>query len=261
MKGLRGKRAIVTGAGAGIGRATAVRLAAEGVSVGVMDRDAAGAEETVQMITHGGGIGTALACDLSVPDQVQESVSTAASTWRGLDLVVNNAGIAVPGSAIDLSLGDWERMVAVNLRAAWLMIRFTVPHLQRAGGGSIVNVSSLQGVLGFAGWAGYASTKAGLLGLTRQSAVEFAKDRIRVNVVAPGTIATRMNETIINQAPNPAAVTRTWNSLHALGRIGQPVEVASVIAFLLSEESSFVTGACLPVDGGASILGSTDASH
>ena len=168
--------------------------------------------------------------------------------------------MAVPGGATDLSLEDWERVIQVNLRGIFLSMKHAIPHMQRAGGGSIVNVTSIHAMLGFAGWAGYASTKGGVVSLTQQAAVEYAADRIRVNSVAPGTIMTPLNEKILAEAADPDEVLRTWGSLHALGRFGEPSEVGAAIAYLLSDDASFVTGVCLPVDGGATVLGANTRS-
>jgi NAD(P)-dependent dehydrogenase (short-subunit alcohol dehydrogenase family) len=174
---------------------------------------------------------------------------------------VNNAGVAIPGSADGISEEDWDRVVAVNLKGVWAGIKYAIPHLRAAGGGSVVNMASVQGLVGFPGWAGYAATKGGIIALTQQAAVEYGPEGIRVNCLAPGTIMTPMNEQIFRTAPDPQGLIDDWNSAHALHRFGQPQEVAAAAAFLVSDDSSFVTGVCLRVDGGLTVLGPTGRAN
>lgn len=246
--------AIVTGAASGIGRATVARLSADGCAVAAVDRDAAGLADTV------GGCGpessvVPVLVDLLDEAAIGRAVAGAVSHLRGLDILVNVAGIAVAGSVEQLSAQDWDRCQAVNVRGSWLMMRECLPHLLGAATPCIVNTSSLQAIRGMPGWAAYAASKGALVSLTRQAAVEYAPHGLRVNAVLPGTIRTGMNEGILAASDDPAGVMRDWGSLHALGRFGEASEVAAAIAFLASADASFVTGHCLPVDGGASVLG------
>jgi len=259
MQRLSDRIAIVTGAGAGIGRATAVRLAAEGASVIAADIDDEAAEGVASQIRESGGTAFAVPTDVARPEQIEAMVSSCVERFGRVDILVNNVGVAVHGSATDLSIDDWRTVVDVNLRSMWLAMKFAIPHMPPSGG-AIVNMSSVQALMGFPGWAGYAATKGAAIALTQQAAVEYARRGIRVNAVAPGTIMTPMNEKIFAEASDAEALAKSWGDQHALGRFGQPEEVASVISFLVSDDAAFVTGACIPVDGGSSILGPTAAA-
>jgi NAD(P)-dependent dehydrogenase (short-subunit alcohol dehydrogenase family) len=241
-----GKVLIVTGAGSGIGRASARALAAEGASVTLADVSEAGAEVADAM----GGDATFVKTDVRSSEQVEALVGSAVERHGRLDGIVNNAAVAIGGGAADISEEDWTRVLDINLTGVWRGMRYAIPELLASGGGAIVNVSSVQSLVGFVGWAGYAASKGGVNALTQQAAIEYAPRGIRINAVVPGTILTGMNEHILEEVDDPDALISEWTSMHPIGRIGMPDEVAAAVVYLMSDESSFVTGTLLRVDGG-----------
>lgn len=259
MKRLQDRAAIITGAAAGIGRATADRFAEEGARVLIADIDGVGAETAAGEIEAAGGTAAWIQTDVTDEAQIQAMVSHCIDRFQRVDILVNNAGVAVPGSVTSMSTDAWSRVMDISLRSMYLAMRYAIPHMTH--GSAIVNMSSGQALLGFPGWAGYAAAKGAAIALTQQTAVEYARQGIRVNAVAPGTIMTPMNQKIFDEAKDAEALAKSWGDQHALGRFGRSEEVASVIAFLASDDSSFVTGVCIPVDGGMRILGPTASAE
>ena len=246
MGRIDGKVVVVTGAATGIGRASAEALAREGAKVVLGDIDGAGAQVAAAI----GDEATFVHADVRSSADVEALVRAAVDRHGRVDGIVNNAAVALPGAAGEMSEEDWQRVIDVNLSGVWRGMRYAIPAMLDAGGGSIVNVSSVQSLVGFVGWAGYAASKGGINGLTQQAAVEYAPRHIRVNAIVPGTILTEMNERIMRESDDPQAQMDAWVAMHPVGRVGTPEEVASVIVFLISDESSFVTGTLLRVDGG-----------
>jgi NAD(P)-dependent dehydrogenase (short-subunit alcohol dehydrogenase family) len=246
MGRVEGRVIVVTGAATGIGRASAEGLAVEGAKVVLGDVDEAGAEVAAAI----GDGASFVRADVRSSVDVEGLVRAAVDRHGRLDGIVNNAAVAIAGSAGEMSEGDWQAVIDVNLGGVWRGMRFAIPEMLKTGGGSIVNLSSVQSLVGFVGWAGYAASKGGINGLTQQAAVEYAPKGIRVNAIVPGTILTEMNERIMRESGDPEAQMDAWVAMHPMRRVGTPAEVADAVVYLISDESSFVTGTLLRVDGG-----------
>ncbi len=254
MGRLTGKVAIVTGSGLGIGHAAVIGLAREGARVVVSDINDAAGEATVEQIRGIGGEAFYQHADVGSSADMERLIAAAVERYGKLDVLVNNAGIAVGGSVTEISEDDWHRVINIHLNGTWRGMRYAIPHMIANGGGSIVNVSSVQALMGFNGWSAYAAAKGGILSLTQQAAIDYGPHNIRVNAIAPGTIMTPMNEQRLREeTDNPDELLATWEGWHALGRVGRPEEVSDLIVFLASDESSFITGSVVKIDGGLTI--------
>ena len=244
--GLAGHVALVTGAGQGIGRAVAKSLAAEGVAVAVNGRTQEKIDRVVAEITAAGGRAIGVVARVECRDEMAAMVARVIEEFGCIDFLVNNAGVSRPGAFVDLSEEDWDANIDINLKGTFLCSQAVARHMIERRAGAIVNLCSIASFGGQEGRAGYCSSKAGLLGLTRVMAVELAPHGIRVNAVAPGIIGTEMISRNVPEAfLNDIVLDRK-----PLGRMGEPREVAEAILFLLSEGASYLTGAILPIDGG-----------
>lgn len=240
-----GKVALVTASGAGIGAAVAKRLAAEGASVVVSDVNDANGQAVVDEIVAAGGVAVYKRANVADPDEVAALVEFAATTFGGLHLAVNNAGIgAMPKRLDSVTTEEWDRTMNVTLRGTWLSMKFEVEHFLANGGGNIVNIASIAGLNATPNLTPYGASKHGVVSLTRSGAIEYARDGIRINAVAPGAIETAALASL------PAEAKAGYAAEIPMGRLGQPDEIANAAVWLLSDEAAFVTGVILPVDGG-----------
>lgn len=245
------KVALVTGAGSGIGRASALAFARDGARVIVADIDAGGGEETVQRITESGGEAQFMRVDVARADEVAHLVAAIVDTYGRLDYAHNNAGIeGVLVPFHEYPDANWERVLSVNLTGVFLCMKHEIRQMLRQGGGAIVNTASVAGLRGRRLGA-YTASKHGVVGLTTMAAVEYAKAGIRVNAVCPGVIRTPMAERAFFEPAEDRTQAETfYGGLHPLGRLGTPEEVAAAVVWLCSDAASFVTGLAMPVDGG-----------
>mgnify|MGYP006272908551 FL=1 len=246
---LNKKVALVTGAASGIGRQTAFALAIKGAFVVLSDIDTNRVKEAEECIqTQGGTVRSKLA-DISVESQVKDLIRFTVKEFGRLDIAVNNAGVGGKmNPTASYEVNEWDRVLNINLRGQWLCMKYEIAEMLKNGGGSIINVSSILGKVGFANAPAYVAAKHGLVGLTKAAALEYASEGIRVNAVAPGFILTPMleNAGILEDEEMKQQVV----NLHPIGRLGRPEEVADAIIWLASEASAFVTGHTLMVDGG-----------
>lgn len=252
---LQGKRALITGGGTGIGRATAELFAREGAQVAVSGRRPAELEATVAAVSALGRRALAIPGDVSRPADAERMVEATVAAFGGLDVLVNNAGIIVRNASVtSVALEDWQRVLDVNLTGAFLVSRFALAEMVRAGrGGAVVNVSSVSGLLGDPALAPYNAAKGGLNLLTKNMALDYARHGIRVNAVCPGRVATPMPRSRLRPGEDWEATLARWGQNIPLGRVGRPEDVAQAILFLASDEAAWITGTLLVIDGGASI--------
>jgi NAD(P)-dependent dehydrogenase (short-subunit alcohol dehydrogenase family) len=246
---LSGQVAIVTGAGSGQGRATALLFAQEGAKVVIGDINEPGATETAQLITRNeGGNALAVKADVTKRGDAQALVDTALRQYGRLDILINNAGATLFKGIDDTSEEDWDRILNTNLKSIYLCCKAAIPVMRKSGGGSIVNIASVAGLMGMPAHFAYCAAKAGAIHMTKSLALDHGRENIRINCICPGGVRTPMLNEVIN-INDPAQLERIGQQ-HALGRIAEPEEIARVSLFLCTSEASFMTGAAVTVDGG-----------
>ncbi|MGB8543090.1 MAG: SDR family NAD(P)-dependent oxidoreductase [Candidatus Acidiferrales bacterium] len=250
MPRLSGKTAFITGGGTGIGRACALAFGSEGAQVAIAGRRKEVLDRVAREIEAAGGHTLAIECDIVDPASAQSAIAAATRRFGGLNIIVNNAGAIVVGTAEETSDKDWNLVMATNLTGTFNVSRAAIPALRQSGGGSIVNIGSYLGIAGRRQRAAYCAAKAGVMGLTRAMALDHAQDKIRVNCICPAMIETEMATLSLSKAADPDAARKQRIAEIPLGRLGKPKDVALMAVYLASDESSWVTGVSLPLDGG-----------
>jgi NAD(P)-dependent dehydrogenase (short-subunit alcohol dehydrogenase family) len=247
---LAGKVAIITGAGAGIGRATALLFAKEGAKVVVADRDSERGAETISIIREDGGEATFIQADVSQAADAERMARATVETYGKLDILVNNAGIYTQGSVVEMMEEDWDRILDVNLKGVFLCSKYCIPEMIKGGGGSIVNIGSEAGIVGIKNQVAYNVSKSGVIALTKSMALDFALHNVRVNCLCPGRTLTPLVEKVITESQDPESTRRALEEDRPMERMGRPEEIAAGILYLASDESPYATGAILSIDGG-----------
>lgn len=246
------KVVLITGAGNGIGRATALAFAQQGASVVVADMSRSAGEETTALITQAGGIATFILCDVTKDQDVQSMVDGTIETYGKLDIAFNNAGIEIESSKLaDGDEATYDKIMDVNVKGVWRCMKYQIPALLKQSSSAIVNTASIAGLGAAPKMSIYSASKHAVIGLTKSAAVEYGKKGLRVNAICPAVIDTEMFRRATENDPQKEQYVR---SLHPVGRIGQPEEVAAAVLYLCSELAGFTTGVALPIDGGATSI-------
>jgi len=252
---LTGKAAVVTGGGSGIGRATVLALAEQGAAVTIADFDAAKGEAVAAEVRAAGGKAVFVKTDVTKEADGKAMVDACVTAFGRLDVLVNNAGIVLPGTAVSTAEADWDKLFAVNVKGVFLCCKAAVPQMVKQGGGSIVNMASVAGLTAVKERLGYCATKGAVIAMTRALAIDHVAEKIRVNCVCPGTVHTPLVEGYIKQYYEPQGkkredVLQMLDARQPMGRMAQPDEIASAVAYLASDAAGFITGTELIIDGG-----------
>jgi NAD(P)-dependent dehydrogenase (short-subunit alcohol dehydrogenase family) len=247
MDRLEGKRAVVTGAGAGIGRSIALRLASEGARVALADVDEGAADKVASAIE---GETLVRRTDVTRAEEVEALVASAVEAWGGVDVMVNNAGVGVAATAVDTTEEDYERVMDVCVRGTLLGMKYAIPAIRDSGGGSVINMSSVAALVGITDRAVYSAAKGAILSLTRAAAIDHVSEGVRVNCIAPGTVDTPWVSRITAGYDDPEEARANMQARQPHGRLVTPDEIAAMAAYLASDEAASCIGACMVVDGG-----------
>ncbi|MGA7382997.1 MAG: SDR family oxidoreductase [Terriglobales bacterium] len=244
---LQGKVAIVTGAGTGIGRACALAMAREGAYLALVGRRQ---EKLQQLAREIGASALVIAADVSKKSDVEDVAARTVAEFGGINVLLNNAGVLHVGNVEQITEEQWDETFNTNVRGLWLLSRAVLAHMRKAGGGSIINMASVLGINGARNRASYAPSKGAVVLLTKCMAIDHGPENIRVNAICPSFVETDLTARILGTAPDPQAVRRERIAGHPIGRLGKPEDIAGLAVYLASDESSWVTGAVFPVDGG-----------
>lgn len=247
---LQDKVAVITGGNSGIGRATAILFAKEGAKVVIGARNPESGREVVDLIKKAGGKAAFVKTDVAKESEVKNLVDFAARLYGRIDIMHNNAGVELAKPVTETTSEELEGVLSVNLKGTFYGCKHVIPHMLKNGGGSIINTASVAGIVGSPNLAAYSASKGAVVLLTKEVALDYAKKGIRVNCVCPGAIDTPMIKRFVENAPNPEQVRKNLGEMHPIGRMGKPEEIANAVLFLAGDESSFITGHALIVDGG-----------
>lgn len=250
MGSIKDKVALITGAASGIGKATAELFTVEGANVILVDIDVERGEQLKRKLQGLNPQTLFIKADVSKDNEVRRMVRRAIEEFNRIDILFNNAGIGIFGSVVSLTEEEWDREIEVNLKSVFLVSKYVIPEMQRSGGGTIINTASGAGIVGTKFSVAYCASKGGIIALTKAMALDHAKDGIRVNAIAPGVVDTPFNDKILAESDDPERARKEMEDAHPMGRLCAPEEVATVALFLASEDSSFITGTVLSVDGG-----------
>ncbi|HLI35486.1 MAG TPA: SDR family NAD(P)-dependent oxidoreductase [Terriglobia bacterium] len=252
---LKDRVALVAGMAMGIGEAIAELFATEGAAIVGLDINEKQGAEVQKRIRAQGSQCLFQVTDVGSEEAVKKAVRAGLDEFGHIDILVNVVGIASEGAVHEMEIAEWERILRVNLTSMFLTSKYVLPGMLAQGRGSIVHITSVQGLMGFAGYPHYAASKGGIISLTRQMAREYAAKGIRVNCIAPGTVETPLNLQVLARSPDPEKLRAAWLKMHPIGRLGKPIDIAYGALYLASDESSWVTGHCLVIDGGLSASG------
>ncbi len=251
-KRFENKVIIVTGGSKGIGKACAVAFAQESGKIVIADQDQIEGEKTIHEIKENQGDAIFVSGDVSQSDDVRKIINTAVKTYGGIDMLFNNAGIQTYGTVVEMPEEAFDRTLAVNLKSQFLTCKYAIPEMLKRGGGSIVNTASVQGIATQLNVAAYAASKGAIIAMTKTIALDYAKENIRCNAIAPASVRTPMLEGSAQffEPDSPNAAIQKWGESHPIGRVAQPEEIGNMVLFLASDDASFCTGGCYLVDGG-----------